>query len=288
MTAGAIDEGDRRRAVARLPRRVVGVLAGVVGSVLVAGCGFMDEDVIPGDLPADATNVLFLHHSTGENVWNGGVQDVVDSYNDAHGTDYNVLERWFPHPPYPDNENDPYDFWKVWVDASGEDTYEGQETLEQLTEAYDVIVWKNCYLASDLEPDTGAPDVASPRKTVANHKLQLLALRRKMHEFPDTTFLVWTVPPKVAGETTPEIARRAQRLVAWQRGVWDQPGDNVYLWDYQALATEGGLYLTDDHATGPADSHPDEEFSAEVAPLFVNRLAEVIEGRGDQTSLTGR
>jgi hypothetical protein len=108
-----------------------------------------------------------------------------------------------------------------------------------------------------------------------------------MREFPDTQFLVWTVPPKVEGETTPEIARRARSFVTWQRDVWDEPGDNIYLWDFQALATDGDLYLTDEHAMGELDSHPNDEFSEEVAPLFGQRLVDVIEGRGDEASLTG-
>ena len=53
-----------------------------------------------------------------------------------------------------------------------------------------------------------------------------------------------------------------------------------------ALETDGGDVLTPAHASG--DSHPGDAFAAEVAPLFAKRLVDVIEGRGDTGSRTGR
>jgi hypothetical protein len=58
------------------------------------------------------------------------------------------------------------------------------------------------------------------------------------------------------------------------------------VWDLFELETGGGIYLLEANGN-PEDSHPNETFSAYAASLFVKRLVDVIEGRGDQGSLTG-
>ena len=63
--------------------------------------------------------------------------------------------------------------------------------------------------------------------------------------------------------------------------------NNIYIWDFYELETEGGLYLKDDYAVSPGNSHPNKEFSAKVAPLFCNRVVDIIETKGTLTSLKG-
>jgi hypothetical protein len=65
-------------------------------------------------------------------------------------------------------------------------------------------------------------------------------------------------------------------------------GDHIYIWDFYELETEGGLYLKQDYAEAAGNSHPNASFSATVAPLFAQRVVDVIEGRGDTSSLTGK
>ena len=69
------------------------------------------------------------------------------------------------------------------------------------------------------------------------------------------------------------------------RDKWDEPGDNIYVWDFRSLETEGGLYLKDANAEG--DSHPNKKFSKKAAPLFCRRVVDVIRGAGDTASKTG-
>ena len=64
-------------------------------------------------------------------------------------------------------------------------------------------------------------------------------------------------------------------------------GDNIYLWDLYSLETEGGLYFKDEYSVSDADSHPNEQFASRVAPLLVDRIVDVIETGGSNTSLTG-
>jgi len=234
-------------------------------------------------MAADAS-VVFLHHSTGGVIWGGGVPGWIAGYDTAHGTSYAITEVAYPDSPYP-WENYPYDYWNIWVQHAGATPWEGQATLELLAPQYDVIVFKHCFPVSAIGPDTGSPDAASPVKTVENYQAQYAALKAKLRSFPDNRFIVWTGAALREAETSPEQAARAQAFFAWVRDTWDEPGDNIYVWDFFALETDGGMYLAPEHASG--DSHPNEAFAAEVAPYFARRVVDVIEGRGDTTSVTG-
>jgi hypothetical protein len=230
--------------------------------------------------------ILFLHHSTGECVWNGGVQDWFAAHNKANKTEYEITEQGFPKDdPYGWN-NYPYDYWNIWVRHAGSKPHQTEPTLEMLTQKYDVIVFKHCFPVSAIEPDTGKADVAGEDKRSENYKLQYAALKSKLRTFPKTKFILWTGAALVEGETDEAAARRAKAFFDWVRAKWSEPGDNIYLWDFYALETEGGLYLKAAHASG--DSHPNERFSKKVAPLLCQRIVDVIRGTGDWRNIKGR
>jgi hypothetical protein len=270
---------------------VIGLVVGLTaGRPLLARVYHKAFDRLPpmvaDDLDPTAISVLYLHHSTGLNVWDAGIPELVGRRNAAGGARLQVVERAFPRYPYP-WDNNPYDYWNAWVNHSGDDRVQGQATLEDLVGAYDVIVWKNCFLSADMVPDDGHPDVSSAVRTPANYRLQYLALRDAMHRFPNTTFIVWTLPPKAATDTQPATAELARQFAAWVRDEWDQPGDNVYLWDYRAIASPDDVYLAAAYAVGEHDSHPNAELSRRAAAAFVQRLTDVVAGRGDDAAATG-
>lgn len=239
--------------------------------------------------PADAAKaarIVLLHHSTGQCIWDGGVQAWVEAWNRAKGTRHRIREQIFPKSEPYGWENYPYDYYNIWVKHAGAKPFREEPTLEMLTKAYDVIVFKHCFPVSNLEPDTGRPDVASPAKQIENYKLQYEALKAKMRAFPQTRFLVWTGAALVRGETDPEAAKRARAFADWVKTTWDEKGDNVFVWDFRALETEGGLYLKEAYAQG--DSHPNEAFSKKVAPYLGQRIVDIAEGRGDTADVTGR
>lgn len=241
--------------------------------------------VEPATTPV-AARILFLHHSTGECIWNGGVPAWFDAYNAKHRTRYEITEQAFPKDsPYGWN-NYPYDYWNIWVRHAGAKPHKGEPTLEMLSDRYDVIVFKHCFPVSAIEPDTGEPNVASEDKRAENYKLQYAALKRKLREFPRVKFIVWTGAALIETETDRESAERARQFFDWVRKTWDEPGDNIFVWDFRELETEGGLYLKREFATD--DSHPNERFAKSAAPLLCQRIVDVILGRGDSGSLTGQ
>jgi hypothetical protein len=248
--------------------------------VLATACG-------EGSPPPEGTAIIFLHHSTGGVIWEGGVEGWIEAYNGEHDTDYAIVERAYPGEGYPWN-NYPYDYWNIWVEHAGERRYKKQDTLEILAPDYELIIWKQCFPVSAMVADTGDADISSEVKSAENYKLQYGALKEKMHEFPETKFLVWTGAALVEGATDAESAQRAEAFFDWVIEEWDEPGDNIFVWDFWELETKGGLYLRDEYAVGPSDSHPTSDFAQEVAPMFAQRIVDVLEGRGDSGSLTGR
>ncbi len=237
---------------------------------------------------AASARIAYLHHSTGGNVWAGGVAEAIQAWNAASGKQYAIEELTYPSTAggYP-WENYPYDYWNLWVNHRGGDRELGELNLDDLVARYDVVVWKHCFPVSGIGPDGAAPSVASPEKTIANYVLQYEALKARMRQFPDRRFVVWTGAALVEGATDPASAQRAQQFFAWVKGTWDEPGDNVYVWDFFELETGGGPYLLASNAASSNDSHPNATFSAAVAPLVARRIVDVVEGRGDSGSLTG-
>lgn len=219
-------------------------------------------------------SIIFLHHSTGENIWNGGVSEYFEDYNNDNDTDYQISELAFPTDEY-GWENYPYDYWNIWVNHGDQTEYRGQPTLGALTNEYDVIVWKHCFPVGYIEEDDGNPDITSSTKTLANYKLQYKALKEKMHEYPDTLFIVWTGAALIRSETDSAQATRTREFFDWVKDTWDEPDDNIYIFDFYELETEGAIYMKDAYSAG--DSHPNESFSATVAPQFAQRVIDIIE-----------
>lgn len=201
--------------------------------------------------------IIFLHHSTGENIWNGGVEELLD--------DYNVTEQWYPS----DSDNMPYDYWNIWINEATD-----EQSLDELAENYDLIIFKHCYPVSYVEEEDGSENIGSEKKTLSSYKLQYTSLKKKMLEYSDTKFLVWTGAVLIKDETDQDHAERAQEFFTWVKEEWDEAGDNIYIWDFYSLQTEGGLYFKDKYSDG--DSHPNESFSQTVASDFAQEIIKTI------------
>jgi hypothetical protein len=286
------------RKVTRIRQKLLLVLALAIGLVFTAGCS--RDDTRSGG--GASMKIVFLHHSTGQGVWLGttskvsakifgksAVKNWIDSYNRKNNTSYEIEQMYFPTTSkgYP-WANYPYDYYNIWVKHAGDTSYQGEPTLEMLTKEYDVIIWKHCYPVGNILPDTGTANVDSPEKRLENYKLQYVALKEKMRSFPNTKFIVWTGASLTEATTTPEEAQRTREFFDWVKTKWDEPGDNIFLWDFYALETEGGSYLKPEYASAPDNPHPTPDFGERVAPLFAQRIVDVINGKGDSTSLTGK
>jgi hypothetical protein len=257
-------------------------------------------------------NILYLHHSTGGVIWQGNKPSIVtrairkvssdmadalggkavlpslfEKYNKANGKDYLIREMSFPKAsPYGWN-NYPFDYYNIWVRNQGNQPYMEEPTLEMLTRDYQVVLFKHCFPVSSIKADQDSADINSDYKSIANYKLQYNALRAKLLEFPETKFIVWTGAVQTKARLTEEEALRTKEFFNWVREEWDQANDNIFLWDFYTLETEGELYLKEEYATTPEDSHPNYIFARKAADLLFDRIIDVIENNGNGTTLTG-
>lgn len=251
----------------------------------------------------ESYKIIFLHHSTGEIIWKGqpvgiakilnvfnktnAVPDWFEDYNKKNSTSYYIKEQNFPKgSPYP-WENYPFDYYNIWIKNAGTNPFMEEPTLEMLTNQYNLIIFKHCFPVGLIEEDTGNPDIGSNDKRIENYKLQYMALKEKLNQFPNNKFLLWTGAANVEYKTTKEYATRTRLFFEWVKNEWDTEGDNVFLWDFHELETEGGLYLVEKYARNSQDSHPNEKFGALVAPMLCQRIVDVIETNGQKTTLTG-
>ena len=166
-------------------RSITSTLAILILLFLAVSCG--QESKSP------YMNIIFLHHSTGGVIWNGNnhsLKQLFKEYNKEFDTNYFIKEQKFPKKsPYGWN-NYPFDYYNIWVKNAGDKPYMEEPTLEMLTKDYQVVIFKHCFPVSDIQSDLDMPDINSHMKTLANYKLQYLALRDKLHEYPDTKFII--------------------------------------------------------------------------------------------------
>jgi hypothetical protein len=267
--------------------------------LIIISMGSCNSKVKSAD-PEKDKRIIFLHHSTGGNIWKGdesdsklkltpssAVEKWFKEYNTTHGTNYMIVAKSFPKSDPYGWKNYPYDYYNIWVKNAGTEPYMKEPTLEILTKEYDLIIWKHCYPVGRILKDTGQPDVNSEDKRVENYKVQYEALKSKMKEFPDTKFLVWTGAALLEENTTREMASRTKEFFDWVKETWDDPGDNIHIWDLLQLETEGGLFMKKEFSVGPGDNHPNKEFAGWVHVNFCNRIVDVIENDGSNTTLTG-
>lgn len=237
--------------------------------------------------------ILFLHHSTGDIILNGGEQlSLIErklfknrtyikrwfkDYNRKHNTNYIIEDQIFPKQQPYGWQNNPFDYYNIWVKNAGPQPYMNEPTLEILTRKYDLVVFKHCYPVGDIKEDGNQPNIDSPEKKIENYKLQYEALKKKMKQFPQTKFLVWTGAARIKAATNEEQACRAKAFFDWVKCDWDTPTDNIFIFDFYNLETEGTLYLKVENAKSPDNSHPGKLFARKVAPIFCQRIVEVIE-----------
>jgi hypothetical protein len=257
-------------------------------------------------------NIIFLHHSTGGVIWQGTKASLVtraarkisprlagivgmkarlpllvERYNKDYNKNYLIEEKAFPKESPYGWRNNPYDYYNIWVKNAGNEPFMEEPTLEMLTKKYQLIIFKHCFPVSNIQPDQIPADISSEYKSLSNYKLQYLALRDKLHEFPDTKFILFTGAAQVKSSISEDEAGRAREFFRWVTDEWDLPGDNIHLWDLYALETEGGLYFKDAYAVSENDSHPNVKFASSAVQLLFNRIIDIIEKNGTGTKLTG-
>jgi len=260
---------------------------------LMSSCSTKSSDM---SKDTKEVRIVFLHHSTGKVIWQGGnslttkvkgklgMQSAVEKwfkrYNKQHAVNYLISETVFPKKEPYGWRNYPYDYYNIWVKNGHLDYYQDEPTLRTLTKKFDVIILKHCFPVSKIENGEGA-DINSDKKTLNNYKLQYEALYQEFQKYPDTQFILWTPAALTQKRAENEWAKNTALFHQWIINEWDKTDDNVFIWDFYALETEGGMYLKDEYAMGDFDAHPNSRLAKKAFPLFCQCIVDVIENKSE-------
>jgi hypothetical protein len=233
-----------------------------------------DSGRVRGDSHGNYTNLVFLHHSVGQNLIREGrlrerlTQAGFDLYD--HGYNSDGLVR-------PDGTSAGYSY-----DVPGDDTdpaglahiFEQRvyrlplNTWSALLQ-HEVIVVKSCFLAIRTLSDEG----------LERQKADYMRMRDVMDRHRDKLFIILTSPPANPAETDPAAAARARTLSKWLQSEEFRAGHrNIHVFDLFGLLAENEPALLDFNMLRAAyrerqDSHPNRVANETVAPI----LAEFIE-----------
>jgi hypothetical protein len=226
------------------------------------------------------TNVIFLHHSTGENlIVQGGVRERLaqagydfwdQGYNQPglHGPDgkptgysYNV----------PGDNTDPDGLARIFsqrVYSLPINTFSG---LLQ----HEVILTKSCFApTSNISND----------EQLAQYERYYVEMRDSISPHPDKIFVILTQPPLNPAETNPQEAIRARKLANWLKSdeyLNSYPNLFIFdLFDYLAVgepASPEYSMLRPEYRNG-RDSHPNKTANEQIGPILVEFVKNTIQG----------
>lgn len=252
-------------ALARRGRGPLNLALAVLGSSSVSSKG-------------DFANIIFLHHSTGENlIEQGGVRDLFaeqgyDFWD--HGYNYQGLTRPDGTPAgysynVPKNNTNPDGFAGIFAQRVYDLPINAFSGLLQ----HEVIAFKSCFPVSNILSD----------EQLKMYKARYLGMRDVMDQHPDKMFIVVTPPPLNPAHIGAEAAARARAFANWLKSDEYLDGHpNVFTFDLFDLLAEDDPAVPDrntlreEYRIG-TDSHPNSVANETIAPLFVDFTIDAIQ-----------
>lgn len=232
--------------------------------------------VFPASAQAAPVKIIFLHHSCGQGLINGGnVREGLTAkgyefydhgYNeeglrDARGSHTGRNFR------VPGDNTDPDGYAQIFRQKL---TSPPTNTFSYLMQ-YDVILFKSCFPVSNIESDGQLNQYKSYYRTIIS----------RMDQYPNKTFIIVTQPPLVPNETSPAAARRARAFTGWLKSDEFLKGrKNVFVFDFFNLLAGSDNMLRSEYRVGRYDSHPNDRANREIGPKFVDFIDRVIKKRG--------
>jgi hypothetical protein len=218
------------------------------------------------------TNIIFLHHSTGENlIMQGGVRerfaqagyDFWDhSYNDQGLRDPTGKYTGYSY-IVPRDNTDPDGMARIFSQRAYDLPI---NTLSGLLQ-HEVIIIKSCFApANNIKSD----------EQLETYKSWYLGIRNTMDRYPGKVFVIITSPPLNPAETNPEEATRARAFADWLKSEEFLSGHpNIYTFDLFEKLAEDNPAATDFNMLreiyrNGSDSHPNQLANETIGPVLVD------------------
>jgi hypothetical protein len=238
-----------------------------------------NSSTISRDSQGNYTNIIFLHHSTGNNlVQQGQVREIFGQNGYAfwdHGFNRQGLRgrdkkiSGFNY-KVPNDNTDPDGLAHIFAQKAWPIPV---NTLSALLQ-HEVIVIKSCFEPANHIRSDSQLDL---------YKQYYRGMRDVMDQHPDHIFIVVTTPPLNPAETTPEEAERAREYANWLKSDEFLAGHpNIFTFDFYELLAEDdpsnpeANMLRSDYRDG-TDSHPNKTANQAIGPIFANFIMEKVD-----------
>ncbi|MBN1198382.1 MAG: hypothetical protein JXA23_03445 [Bacteroidales bacterium] len=229
--------------------------------------------------PLQFRSGIFLHHSTGANIWgpNGSSTSIPQemiAYNTTHGYtgDEMVMmdeEWWAPS----DNE------WATQhAFFEDPDPYTG---IGYYLPGNRIIVIKSCFPSSAMVSVGSPEDTLTPYlKSVYNYKWHWRHILQVAESLPENFFVLWTNAPLEPNSTNSSEAALSRDFCKWAKDTLAAGLDagystfppNAYVFDFFSKLTGPDGMMLSSYAASPGDSHPNAEATQLIAPQFVQEI----------------
>lgn len=195
-----------------------------------------------------AKSVFFIHHSTGEIYWNGGMEESLT------GAGYTAAAPWW------DGATDPVDFYGEFTNDSN----------WEILEPYAIIIFKSCFPASDITSD----------EMLEEYKGYYNQLYSVYQNHPDKLFVPMSTPPLLSASTTADASRRALDFEEWLIGEYvdNYQGKNLAPFGLHSLLSDNAGYLASEFIVEGGDDHPNDYSGQVVGKAIVKHLEPYVEG----------
>lgn len=241
----------------------------------------------------EITNILFLHHSTGSGLINGGnVRNLITTYNTLHSTNLEFWDHGYNANGVHDQNNTYYSHYNIPYDNTDPDGFNvlfaqpvhnppdnafsyiiNPHTMGTRTITHQVFIFKSCYPASNI----------SSEQMLTNYQTWYLAMRDVMDAHPEKIFIPLTPPPLTRSSTSVENAARAQRFSDWLISPTYLAGHpNIFVFNFRDYLMEHdstSYYfncLRAAYGGDGGDSHPNDLANQTVGPFFVDFIIDAI------------
>jgi len=219
-----------------------------------------------------ATRIIFLHHSCGQNlIEQGGVREGLTAlgyefYDHGYNGDgLRLADGSYTGTNFdvPGDNTDPDGLAAIFAQPLHDPP---DNTFSHLMQ-YDVIAFKSCYPVSNIWGD----------EHLAEYQSYYLSIRDRMDQYPDKIFIIVTQPPQVPAESDPEEAARARAFANWlQSDEYTSGHPNVFVFDFFGLLAGDDNFLRPEYRTDEYDAHPNERANRDIGPLFVEFIDQAI------------
>ncbi len=242
------------------------------------GRAAIDSRSVSSHSHGDFTNIIFLHHSVGNNlIEQGGVRQKFSEAGFSfwdHGYNWEKLRgpddsRTNYNYNIPDDNTDPDGLARIFAQPAYGLPLNAFSGLLQ----HEVIAFKSCFPVSNIASD----------EQLAKYKSYYLGMRDVMDRHRDKIFIVMTPPPLNPAETNAEAAVRARAFADWLKSDEYLSGHpNVFIFDFFGYLAEGDQTLPDYSMLRAAyregsDSHPNRLANETLGPLFVDFIINAVQ-----------